>query len=210
MNKWPRVGSDEIYTMIGDKELLMFMISDLVRVCHAVPAMPRKFDPTTTATVTQPRPENVIQYYRSSSFALTYAKYNNTFALSSSNPTTNHASVSLPASIVDSAFLRCVNDTIRASLPLMDPLDPPKKKLSPGAIAGICIGPSDSSTPPMDAPIDATTIVPTTESEQVTPEDTKKNAGAPELSPAYNKKNDEMEPKKQEEGAKEGQNVVWV
>ncbi|KAG8753721.1 hypothetical protein FRC14_005777 [Serendipita sp. 396] len=140
-SKWPNVGSDEVYTMIGDKESLTFMISDLVRVCHAAPATPRKFDPTTNATnSTQPRPENVVQYYRSSSFALAYPKYNNTFALPSSNLTTNHGSVPLPGSIINSPFLRCVNDTIRASLPLMDAFQKPKKKLSPGAIAGIVIG----------------------------------------------------------------------
>ncbi|KAG8753723.1 hypothetical protein FRC14_005779 [Serendipita sp. 396] len=140
-SKWPNVGSDEVYTMIGDKESLTFMISDLVRVCHAAPATPRKFDPTTAGTnLAQPRPENVVQYYRSSSFALAYPKYNNTFALPSSNLTTNHESVPLPGSIINSPFLRCINDTIRASLPLMDAFASPKKKHSPGAIAGIVIG----------------------------------------------------------------------
>ncbi|KAG8804370.1 hypothetical protein FRC17_005977 [Serendipita sp. 399] len=138
--KWPGVGPDEVYTMIGDKESLI----DLVRVCHAIPALPRKFDPTTTTATainsTHPRPENVIQYYRSSSFALTYANYNNTFALPSSNPTSNHGSVALPGNIVNSRFLYCVNDTIRASLPLHDAFAWPKKKLSKGAIAGAVVG----------------------------------------------------------------------
>ncbi|KAG8830246.1 hypothetical protein FRC18_008389, partial [Serendipita sp. 400] len=69
-SKWPNVSSDEVYTMIGDKESLSFMMTDLVRVCHANPASPRKFNPissTTSATSSppQPKPENVIQYYRS-------------------------------------------------------------------------------------------------------------------------------------------------
>ncbi|KAG8830247.1 hypothetical protein FRC18_008390 [Serendipita sp. 400] len=142
--KWPNVSSEEVYTMIGDKESLTFMIADLVRICHATPGWPRAFDPVTNSSSSspssaQPKPQNVIQYYRSSSFALSYSGYNNTFALPSSNPTTNHDSDPLPGLIVNSAFLSCVNDTIRASLPLMDSL-PGKKGLSKGAIAGIVIG----------------------------------------------------------------------
>ncbi|KAG8804371.1 hypothetical protein FRC17_005978, partial [Serendipita sp. 399] len=149
-DEWPTIGDNEVYTMIGDKESLTFMISDLVRICFAKPAWPLAFDPLANSsfpdltlfsslTSYQPKPENVIQYYRSSSFALAYYGYNNTFALPSSNLTTNHDSLSLPYTIAESPFLHCINDTIRASLPLVDPLQQ-KKPLSKGAIAGIVIG----------------------------------------------------------------------
>ncbi|KAG8812063.1 hypothetical protein FRC17_002216 [Serendipita sp. 399] len=140
--KWPGVSSDEVYTMIGDKESLAFMIGDLVRICHASPASPRKFNPVSPSSSSshQPKPENVIQYYRSSSFALAYAGYNNTFALPSSRPTTNHDSLPLPGNIVNSAFLHCVNDTIRASLPLTDRLPGSPRKLSTGELIGISWG----------------------------------------------------------------------
>lgn len=71
--------------MIGDKESLTFMMADLVDWCAVIPQWPRKFNP---AAANSTKPENVIQYYRASSFALVFSGYNNTFALASSNPTT--------------------------------------------------------------------------------------------------------------------------
>jgi hypothetical protein len=86
--------------------------------------------------------QNVIQWYRSSSFALAYAGYNNSYAVAPLNETGTlgwNDTAPLPTQQVNSAFLRCINNTITAALPILDAEDN-KKKLSPGAIAGIVIG----------------------------------------------------------------------
>jgi hypothetical protein len=139
-SRWPNVTDDEVYEMIGDKESLAFMTANLVDVCAITPQWPRKFDPT---MLNSTKPENVIQYYRASSFALAFSNYNNTFALPSSNPTTTQRfdqSVPLPSLIVNSDFLHCINDTIKASLPIQDSYERPKNGLTGGEIAGIVIG----------------------------------------------------------------------
>jgi hypothetical protein len=139
-SRWPNMTDDEVCEMIGDKESLAFMITDLINVCAITPQWPRKFDPTALNSI---KPENVIQYYRASSFALAFSSYNNTFALPSSNPTTTQRfdqSVPLPSLVVDSSFLHCVNDTIKASLPIQDSYERPKKGLTGGELAGIVIG----------------------------------------------------------------------
>ncbi|CAG7851180.1 SubName: Full=Uncharacterized protein {ECO:0000313/EMBL:CCA71843.1} [Serendipita indica DSM 11827] len=89
----------------------------------------RRFDPTLPSnhsSSSQPRPENTIQYYRANSFALTYAGYNNTFALDSSNPSTSQSladSSPLPSQIANSGLLKCINDTIGNALPIADSPD---------------------------------------------------------------------------------------
>jgi hypothetical protein len=114
--------------MIGDKESLLFMMTDLVDHCHVTPQWPKAFD-LTAANAT--KPDNVMQYYRDSSFALAYSSFNNSVSGTAWEP--------LPAPLGTSAFLHCVNDTIAAAVPLMDSL-PKKPVLSGGAIAGIVIG----------------------------------------------------------------------
>jgi len=135
--KWPGLTSAEVYTMIGDRDSILFMTADLANWCHATPQWPALFNASNPSV----KPENVIQYYRASSFALAYSAYNNTFA--SSNPSTSLSladSTPLPSNISNSAFLRCVNDTIGTAIPIVDAAPKPPKKLTPGAIAGIVVG----------------------------------------------------------------------
>jgi len=82
--------------------------------------------------------QNVMQWYRSSSFALAYTGYNNTYATAPLNETTTlNQSAPFPADQVNSPFLLCVNTTILASIAILDG-DP--KQLTAGEIAGIVIG----------------------------------------------------------------------
>ncbi|KIM30324.1 hypothetical protein M408DRAFT_296821 [Serendipita vermifera MAFF 305830] len=86
--------------------------------------------------------ENVVQWYRSSSFALVYQGYNNLYALSPLNDTTRidwSESTPLPSIFKSSTFAQCINTTITAALPILD-ADRDVHSLSPGAIAGIVIG----------------------------------------------------------------------
>jgi hypothetical protein len=138
--KWPGVSENEVYEMIGDKESLAFMMADLVDWCHATPQWPRSFNPLSTATTGEdkmPRPENIIQYYRASSFALAYDGYNSSTASTVSSYSYANSSP-LPSPIVASPFLQCVNDTIGTALPIIDA--PPDDGLNGGAIAGITVG----------------------------------------------------------------------
>ena len=136
-SRWPGVSQDEVYEMIGDKESLSFMMADLVDWCRATPQWPRRFDANNAQT---PKPENVIQYYRASSFALAFSGYNNSASTTTATRYSFDNSVALPSSIATSPFLRCINETIAAALPIMDEYNPNAKALSGGAIAGIVIG----------------------------------------------------------------------
>ncbi|KAF7361412.1 hypothetical protein MSAN_01174300 [Mycena sanguinolenta] len=61
-------------------------------------------------------PEQVVQYYRASSVALTLDGYNNTAVFASENST---ADVPLPTGI-DTNLLECLNDTIGLAVPLIN------------------------------------------------------------------------------------------
>ncbi|KAF8517025.1 hypothetical protein BU17DRAFT_76503 [Hysterangium stoloniferum] len=64
----------------------------------------------------QPKPEQVIQYYRASSVALTLDGYNDTSVFSSDD---NAPDMPLPANL-NATFLDCLNQTIGAAAPLID------------------------------------------------------------------------------------------
>lgn len=65
-------------------------------------------------SVSDPRPEEAIQYYRASSAVLTMEGYNNTVALSNEP---NGMAVPLPSN-VDWSMLDCFNSTIGRAVPL--------------------------------------------------------------------------------------------
>lgn len=90
-----------------------------------------------------PKPEQVMQWYRASSFALSLDVYNNSAALQSrmpANSTDNSTLIPLsedtplPSYVVNSTFLACLNDTIAQNLPLIEPRH---HHLSAGAETGI-------------------------------------------------------------------------
>ena len=84
---------------------------------------------------------NVIQWYRSSSFALAFGAYNNSYAVAPLNQTAGldwDDSTPLPPTLATSPFLACVNQTILAALPIID--SDPTYTLTAGAIAGIVLG----------------------------------------------------------------------
>jgi len=67
-------------------------------------------------SLTDPQPEQAIQYYRASSIVLTLDGYNNTAALSND---TNAPPSPLPSGI-DTTLLGCMNDTTGQAAPLVD------------------------------------------------------------------------------------------
>jgi hypothetical protein len=110
------------------------MIS-LVTSCHVTPAWPSKFKPNSVNSIA--KIENVIQYYRASSFALAYPGYNNLFAADDTS-TEFTASTPLPGVVVWSPFKRCLDDTIVNALAIMN--QPPDLGLSRAAPFGIIFG----------------------------------------------------------------------
>ena len=68
------------------------------------------------ANASDPRPEQVVQYYRASSVALTLDGYNDTAALTGD---ANATAVPLPTDI-DTTLLTCLNDTIGEAVPLFE------------------------------------------------------------------------------------------
>jgi hypothetical protein len=103
------------------------------------------FDSDTFSNATLPKPEQVVQWYRGSSFALSLDGYNNSASLRSQMPLNSTDLSLIPAlsadtplpSNVDADFLACLNGTIGRSLPLFDRQH---HELSDGAVAGIAIG----------------------------------------------------------------------
>ena len=107
---------DETYYVLGDVQSVTYMMISLVTWCHTTPAWPKKFNPlAANATI---RLENVIQYYRASSFALTSPLYNNTLARV--RDANSQESTPLPNSIVTSEYRKCLDGVIANALPIMN------------------------------------------------------------------------------------------
>lgn len=142
-------GINETYWMIGDYDSVTTMLTLLVDPvnntntpygCSCQNLGPYTFNTDDDTTGLPVHFENVMQWYRSSSFAVAYAGYNNTNALAPLNETGTlgwNDSVPLPTEQVYSPFLHCINNTITTALPIVDA---GSSGLSAGAIAGIVIG----------------------------------------------------------------------
>ncbi|KIM29303.1 hypothetical protein M408DRAFT_23078 [Serendipita vermifera MAFF 305830] len=107
----------EMYHIIGDRDSAIFMMISLVTSCHITPAWPIRFDPTASNSTV--KMENVIQYYRASSFALAFLGYNNSFARGSTN-TESTENTPIPDTIRYSKFHKCLDDVIVDALTIMN------------------------------------------------------------------------------------------
>ncbi|TFK46613.1 hypothetical protein OE88DRAFT_1739236 [Heliocybe sulcata] len=134
-------GTTDIYRIIGDQLSVNAVMDALVTNCTVKNATLESFDPRVYA---YPRPEQIVQWYRASSFGLGLDSYNNTAALPSNMPSSNTSALPsldsatrLPSGL-NMTFLACINTTIAASVPLVDASG--KKHLSHNAIFGIVFG----------------------------------------------------------------------
>ncbi|KAG8821657.1 hypothetical protein FRC19_007466 [Serendipita sp. 401] len=106
------VTENEVYYAIGDRESLLPLMISYVTWCHVTPAWPFRFDPTATnATV---KLENVMQYFRGSSFALATPMYSNSFARIPDSSTTE--SSPLPELVEHSPFRKCLDGVTENAL----------------------------------------------------------------------------------------------
>jgi len=102
------------YHLVADDSSISAILNALRTNCTLSSSpSPITFNPQNTS---QPQPEQVIQYYRSSSIALTLDGYNN--SATSSNDS-NAVDTPLPSGL-NSTFLDCINQTIAASAPIED------------------------------------------------------------------------------------------
>lgn len=85
-------------------------------------------------------PWNVLQFYRGSSVAFISPDYDNAFAHNGNNNTDYWASTPFNKTGVDIPFLDCLNHTIAAAIPIVDPTLIVRSRLSKGQIAGIVVG----------------------------------------------------------------------
>ena len=85
-------------------------------------------------------PWNVMQFYRGSSVALGSAAYENEFAFNGNNNTNYLASSPLNTTDIDMNFFQCLNQTIAASIPIVNPNLILRSRLTGGQIAGIVVG----------------------------------------------------------------------
>ncbi|KAG9041191.1 hypothetical protein FS842_002683 [Serendipita sp. 407] len=115
---------NEVYYAVGDRESLLLTMISYRTWCHVTPAWPSKFDPMSLNSMI--KLENVIQYFRASSFALASPAYNNTFARTSASDTTD--STPLPDVMERSPFRKCIEGVTENSLAIMN--KPPLHKLS--------------------------------------------------------------------------------
>ncbi|KIM21952.1 hypothetical protein M408DRAFT_298562 [Serendipita vermifera MAFF 305830] len=91
-------------------------------------------------------PWNVVQFYRGSSLALAMLEYDNAFAHNRNTDTDYWASTPLDTTGLDMNFLNCVNQTIAASIPIVDPTlivrtrSSGALKASGGQVTGVVFG----------------------------------------------------------------------
>ncbi|KAG8809548.1 hypothetical protein FRC18_004501 [Serendipita sp. 400] len=110
------VTQDEVYYAVGDRDSLLLIMISYVTWCHVIPAWPSKFDPTLPNSTI--KLENVVQYYRASSFALASPTYNNTFARIPNSDTKD--STPLPDVMEYSPFRKCIDNVTKDALAIMN------------------------------------------------------------------------------------------
>jgi hypothetical protein len=133
----------EIYHLIGDHDSVRAVLVALMDNCTVQDTISTMttFDRDSSSKAVWP--EQVIQYYRGSTFAFSLDGYNNTASLFSNQPKDNNTA---PPVLVDTplptglnmTFLACLNVTTGFSVPLIK-VNPPKH-FSKGVLAGIILG----------------------------------------------------------------------
>ena len=128
LSSWATTNSDPnnsndnaLYYIIGDADSLAAISSSLEYDCSATVG---SAVPVDTNLV---KPEQVVSYYRSGSFALALSSYYNPAQSLANQPTSNETTTA-QSTIPDAAipfgtnmtFLSCLNDTINAQIPILD------------------------------------------------------------------------------------------
>ncbi|KAG8926708.1 hypothetical protein FRC02_008723 [Tulasnella sp. 418] len=113
------------YTILADYESVQAVLDAVAQNCSAsvTSPTPLNFDDPNSI-----QPQQMLQFYRASSFGLALNSYNNSANLVSNQPASNDSQVTdvqdtpLPVG-TDLNFLACINATIGESVPIMDAVD---------------------------------------------------------------------------------------
>ena len=110
------------FYFVSDNNTAIAMVPILQQNCSSVlkSGVSNAPVPFNLSDPNSPKPEEAVQYYRSSSAALLLEGYNNTAQLSDD---TSIPDTPLPTNI-DVSLLYCLNETIGAALPLVDAANP--------------------------------------------------------------------------------------
>ncbi|CAE7201433.1 unnamed protein product [Rhizoctonia solani] len=124
-----KYNTSDVYRILGDKDSVATVLAALQSNCTVAGGTMFDYDPTSSDLAhSLPRIESVIQWYRSSSFALSLDGYNNSASAVTAAALSNNTqqliaalppSTPLPSNL-NRAFLDCVNYTTANSLPLVD------------------------------------------------------------------------------------------
>ncbi|KAJ3571231.1 hypothetical protein NP233_g3899 [Leucocoprinus birnbaumii] len=111
-----RINPSTIFTLLSDSNTVISLVSQLVDECPSDSDFNDELNAVTplSPNATTPRPEQVVQYYRASSIALTLDGYNNTATYAAAGA----PNTPLPSGI-DTTLLNCVNGTIGKYAPLV-------------------------------------------------------------------------------------------
>ncbi|KAF8699887.1 hypothetical protein RHS03_06931, partial [Rhizoctonia solani] len=124
-----KYNTSDVYRILGDQDSVATVLSALQSNCSVAGGAMFNYDPTSDDLARSlPRTESIIQWYRSSSFALSLDGYNNSASVVTpaalSNATQHLVTALLPPTPLPShlnrAFLDCVNYTTASSLPLIN------------------------------------------------------------------------------------------
>lgn len=127
--------SDEVYYIITDKDTALAMMTSFATWCHVVPEWPKIYEPDNPNNTIGV--QNVVRYYRASSFALAFEGYTNAFALNTTTEASLDESTPLPDLVTDSNFYQCVEGVIANAIPIINGLH---KKSNLGLILGVIFG----------------------------------------------------------------------
>lgn len=105
------------FRLLADNSTIQELIADIAANCSSGNLIsPDSIVATAyNDSAVAPKPEQVVQYYRASSVALSLDGYNDTAALDAPG----EADTPLPTNI-DTTLLDCLNQTVAAAVPLVD------------------------------------------------------------------------------------------
>jgi len=126
LSTWDPVGGSNAtspFFIIGDYESVQGLTAIIQSNCSANVSTPAAINSTYTAAV---QPEQIIQYYRASSFALALTSYNDPANSFANQPSSNLSTVptTIPAPVpagTNTTLLECLNYTIGNNIPIMSP-----------------------------------------------------------------------------------------
>lgn len=110
------------FDLVGDEDSVRSVLD--VLASSSCDVMNNTVYPYDSTNSSQPQPQQVVQYYRSSTFALTLELYNNNATTPANQPSSNTSSepdlpdTPLPSNHTDMNFLSCINQTIGEALPI--------------------------------------------------------------------------------------------